>query len=168
MMPCAEGQLGGCRFFQIGYVVGDIDHAVTQLVGMFGATLKDLIRDMRVQDGEPSLIANLSHVLLNGVEIELIEPRHDWPSVYGDGRPLPKTAVTLHHFGFMADDDRQWDEAIAVMTANGAPAAMSADLPFVRLTYFDTRASLGHYTEIVQRWTIHQNPDATPVQRASQ
>ena len=43
MMPCAEGQLGGCRFFQIGYVVGDIDHAVTQFVGMFGATLKDLM-----------------------------------------------------------------------------------------------------------------------------
>jgi catechol 2,3-dioxygenase-like lactoylglutathione lyase family enzyme len=157
MVPAAQSWLGGCRFFQIGYVVGDIDHAAGLFTGMFGATLKDLTRDMRDQHGEPSLIANLSHVLLNGVEIELIEPRVGWPSVYGDGTPLSKSAIALHHFGFMADNDDAWDAANAVMEASGAPAAMAADLLTVRLTYFDTRASLGHYTEIVQRRTLQQD-----------
>jgi hypothetical protein len=43
------------------------------------------------------------------------------------------------------------------MVASGAPIAMAADLPTVRLTYFDTRASLGHYTEVVQRSTIQKD-----------
>jgi len=164
MVPAEQSRLGGCRFFQIGYVVGDIDHAAGLFTGMFGASIKDLIRDMRDQHGEPSLIANLSHVLLNDVEIELIEPRQGWSSVYGDGAPLPKSSIVLHHFGFMAGDDRQWDAATSIMAANGARMAMSAELPTVRLTYFDTRASLGHFTELVQRRTIEQTADRTAKQ----
>jgi hypothetical protein len=159
-----QSQLGGCHFFQIGYVVGDIELAVGQFTGMFGATIKDIICDMRDQNGEPSLIANLSHVLLNGVEIELIEPRQGWSSVYGDGVPLPKSSIALHHFGFMAGDDRQWDAATSIMAARGTRVAMSADLPTVRLTYYDTRASLGHYTELVQRRAIEQTADRTAKQ----
>jgi Glyoxalase/Bleomycin resistance protein/Dioxygenase superfamily len=164
MSPSTQAELGGCSFFQIGYVVGDIDHAVAQFTGLFCATIKDLIRDMRDQHGEPSLIANLSHVLLNGVEIELIEPRQGWSSVYGDGTALSKASITLHHFGFMAGDDRQWDAATAIMAASGVERAMSVDLPSVRLIYFDTRASLGHFTELVQRRPIEQTAGITAKQ----
>jgi Glyoxalase/Bleomycin resistance protein/Dioxygenase superfamily len=162
--PSSQAQLGGCSFFQIGYVVGNIEHAVAQFTGLFGASIKDMIRDMRDQHGEPSLIENLSHVLLNGVEIELIEPRQGWSSVYGDGTPLPEASITLHHFGFMAGDDRQWDAATSIMTEGGVERAMSVDLPSVRLIYFDTRASLGHFTELVQRRPIEQTADRTAKQ----
>jgi catechol 2,3-dioxygenase-like lactoylglutathione lyase family enzyme len=159
MPPATQSRLGGCRFFQIGYVVGDIAQAVAQFTDVLGATVKDLVHDLRDQHGEPSMIAKLSHVLLNGVEIELIEPRQGWSSVYGDGSPLPRSSIVLHHFGFMAGDDRQWDAATSLLAANDAPMAMSADLPAVRFAYFDTRASLGHFTEVVQRREIKQKAD---------
>lgn len=141
--------LGGCRFFQLGYVVTAIDPSVASFQGAMGASLVDLNRDVRDAQGREVMIQCLAHLAVGSVEIELIEPRAGHVSIY----PMPSAGqeAALHHIGFQAADDAQWDEATRVLHASGAAAAMTVNLPRVRVVYYDTRARLGHYTEIVQR-----------------
>ena len=147
------------RRFQIGYVVREIDGALAEFERL-GACRLDRIIDMRDDRGAPSMILNLAHLMMRGVEIELIEPRAGYDSVYS-GCLADGQSTVLHHLGFMADDDAAWDAGLAELVATGAAVAMAIDLPRVRVRYFDTRNRLGHFFELVQR-RRHQ-----PLTRAS-
>lgn len=150
-MQTTGAELGGARFFQLGYVVADIGVAVAGFIRTYGATCKDLTRDVRDPAGAESMIQNLAHLLLKDAEIELIEPRRGWISIYAADPQQSVPQVALHHIGYLANDDAEWDAAHAILSQSGAEAAMVLDIPQVRLVYFDTRAVSGHFTELVQR-----------------
>lgn len=140
------------RFFQIGYVVRDIDAAVQHLQQRMGAVVVDVIRDMRTEAGEQVCIRNLSHMALPGVEIELIEPRLDQDSIYLNALPHGNDDVGFHHLGFLLPDQQAWDSAIASLAVFDTPIVMEGETSKVRFAYLDTRRQSGHYSEIVWRF----------------
>lgn len=139
------------RFYQIGYVARDIDAAVSHLQQRMGATLVDVIRDIRIGDGDEVCIKNLSHMALPGVELEIIQPRLDWESIYLDALPSGNDDVGFHHLGFLISDQQAWDRAVASFTTFDTPIVMEGGTPQVRFAYFDTRRQCGHYSEIAWR-----------------
>lgn len=140
------------RFYQVGYVTRDIDAAIAQLQARMGATLVDVLYDLRDGNGEQVALKNLSHMSLPGAEIELIEPRPHWSSIYLDALPERGDDIGFHHLGFLIPDDATWDAAMASFETFGTPVVMSGATPQVRFAYVDTRRQCGHYSEIAQRF----------------
>lgn len=134
---------------QIGYVARNIQAGLAALEGM-GAT-RDLFEDYRDPDGNPVMIRALSHLMLGNVEIELIGPRPDWPSVYLDALPERSDRIALHHLGYRQPDVKGWEEVRERALASGLSIAMERATPRARFAYLDTCDSVGHFTEIVFR-----------------
>ena len=148
-MHQAVGPFG--TFFQFGYVTRDIQAGLAILERQMGAVRNDLIEDFRDAQGNPVMIRALSHLMLSGAEIELIEPRLDCPSVYLDALPNDGTAIALHHLGYRQPNVPAWQQARDRADAAGLPIAMEGATAHARFAYLDTRPTLGHFTEIVYR-----------------
>lgn len=138
-------------FFQIGYVTRDIGAAVKLLTDGMGATLIDLLEDFRDPQGNPVVIRSLSHLMLGKVEIEVIEPRLDQPSIYLDALPQAGETVALHHLGYRHADIASWEAAMAALRATGVDVPMEGATARARFAYIDTRCDIGHFTEVVYR-----------------
>lgn len=139
------------RFFQLGYVVRDIDAAIAGLQKRMGASLVDVAHDLRDAAGQPRLIENLAHMAVPGAEIELIQPRAGWPSIYEDALPDCAAGVGFHHVGFLVPDLEAWDAALGELAAMRTPIVWQGAYPHVRFAYIDTRRHAGHYSELVWR-----------------
>lgn len=139
------------RFFQLGYVTRDIERAVRLLVDEQQAQLVDLIDDFKDQAGQPVAIRRLSHLMLGDAEIELIEPRLDWTSLYLEGLADDSAAMAFHHIGYMQPDVEHWHTAMALAEDRGLVVALQGSVPHARFAYLDTRAQNGHYSEVVWR-----------------
>jgi hypothetical protein len=152
-MP-VDGPYG--RFFQIGYVTRDIHHALQGLERM-GARQGDLHEDFRTESGEPSAIYALSHLILGAAEIELIQPRLERASIYLEALPEKIGALAVHHIGYLHPDIPAWEGAMRTVRAGGLAVAVEGATSYARFAYLDTRAEVGHYTEVVWReggsWT---------------
>lgn len=147
-MDAAAGAFG--PLFQIGYVTRDIRAGLAALDAM-GATRLDLFEDFRDPDGNPVMIRALSHLMLGNVEVELIEPRPDWPSVYIAALPERSDQIALHHLGYRQPDVKAWEDVRERALASGLAIAMEGATPRARFAYLDTCDSVGHFTEIVFR-----------------
>lgn len=139
------------RFFQLGYVTRDLESAVRTLVDEQQAMLIDLIEDFKDQAGQPVVIRRLAHLMLGDAEIELIEPRLDWQSLYLEALPEKGIAMAFHHIGYMQPDVEQWEVAMARAEERGMVTVMKGSTPRARFAYLDTRAHNGHYSELVWR-----------------
>lgn len=140
------------RFYQIGYVARDIDAAINHLQQRMGATLVDVIHDIRTEAGDQVCIKNLSHLALPGVELEVIQPRLDHESIYLEALPKEDDKVSFHHLGFLIPDQQAWEQAIASFDTFDTPIVMEGGTSEVRFAYFDTRRQCGHYSEIAWRY----------------
>ena len=140
------------RFFQLGYVTRDLDAGIAQLRRRMGATVIDVIRDLRDESGATVALEHLSHLALPGVEIELIQPRLDWDSIYLDALPESGNDIGFHHTGFMLPDSESWQRAVEMLDEMQTPIVMQGGTSQVRFAYIDTRKQAGHYSEIVQRF----------------
>src|SRR5689334_1535530 len=101
------------RFFQLGYVTRDIEHGIADAKRRMGAHQIDLIEDVRDGEGARTPLLKLAHLVLPGVEVELIQPRLDWDSIYLDALPPegdPRSA--LHHLAFAVPDRQGWEAAV--------------------------------------------------------
>ena len=138
------------KFFQIGYVTRNIDAALEQLTNVLGARQLDLHRDYRDSQGNPILVHHLSHLDLGGIEVELIEPRLDWPSsIYLEALPNDGIPYAVHHFGFCVDSDAAFDAAMGIVEKAAFQVPFAGNAADLRFAYVDTRPISGHYTEIV-------------------
>lgn len=147
----APQSMGGCRLFQLGFTVDDIDTAVAQFSRLFGAQVIDLTYDLRDSGGAETMIQALGHLGLGAIEVELIQPRQGWPSVYTGQASVSPAAARLHHFGYLAANDAEWDAATQLLAGQGIDKSFSMNLPTVRFAYYNTGSTIGIYTEIVQR-----------------
>ena len=78
------------------------------------------------------------------MQIELIEPLGDGPSVYRDVVPAGQSG--FHH---VCRAYGHYDETIASLTAQGCEVAMSGNMNGIRFAYVDTRALIGCMYELV-------------------
>lgn len=142
-----EGPFG--TLFQLGYVTRDIDQAFDAVTRDMGAEPIDLFREYKDGEGNPVMLRNLAHFRMGGLEVEMIEPRLDWESIYLDALPADGEAYAFHHLGYRVDSEEAFDRALAHAQDQGLAIDASIDAPNLRLAYFDTRRSSGHYTEVV-------------------
>jgi hypothetical protein len=116
-----------------------------------GARRIDLIPNFADPAGNPVAIRSLAHLSMGDAEIEVIEPRIDWASIYLDAPPVDGVMVGLHHLGYMKPDIPSWEAALDVIRASGMDIAMERATPDARFAYVDTRPLAGHFTEMVYR-----------------
>ncbi len=133
---------------QLAYVVRDLDAALhywTQelKVGPFFLFEHCPLLDQRFH-GQPSNV-DVSLAIGNSgdLQIELIFQHNDAPSVYKEF--LDAGRVGVHHFGIMPVD---YAAACARYRELGFAAAFECTVGGAPLTYFDTVAQIGHYTEL--------------------
>jgi hypothetical protein len=105
----AAGPFG--TLFQIGYVTRNIASGLAILENQMSARRIDLTEDLRDGQGNQVMIRALSHLSLCDIEIELIEPRPDWPSVYLDALPPDDDTIALRHIGYRQPDVEAWTKA---------------------------------------------------------
>ena len=130
---------------QIAYVVDDLDAAIARWVevaraGPFfridGAAVADVrYRGQRVE-AEVSLALGNSGT----VQIELIAPRGEAPSIYRE------RTHGVHHLAYLARDFEEESQRLAAL---GHPVAWALTLPGIcRVNYHDTLAAFGHFLEV--------------------
>jgi catechol 2,3-dioxygenase-like lactoylglutathione lyase family enzyme len=132
-------------FFQVAYVVRDLDRAVAAMQARTGA------RNWRVRHlPQSELLTGAALAWVKGVMLELIavDPAGAHP-VYRDHVPQAADAARLHHLGYLFDTEAAFDARIAQSRADGFAAALHRRHTSILCYYCDTYARLGHYTEFV-------------------
>ena len=140
------------RHSQVAYVTNDLDAAAALLEKQYGIPgFYKFDTSAVAQPGDPQLRIGLARV--GGVEIELIEPLGDTPSVFAGVVPRDRTklAIRFHHVairieGTLADWQRHRD---GIDTARHPIAYQGALGDMLRYFYTDERTTLGHYVEHV-------------------
>lgn len=138
---------------QLGYVVADLDAAVHYWVNTLGAVPFFLIKHCALRNqqlrGQPAAVdVDVDIALGNSgdVQIELIFQHNDVASVYNETAAAGH--IGLHHFGLMPSD---YKKARKQYADQGFEVAFEATVSGAELVYFDTRAAIGHYTELWER-----------------
>ena len=136
-------------YFQAGYVVSDLESAIARWlalgVGPFFKVEKPPIEDYayRGSPAEPSFRAAIAQH--GELQLELIQPLGDGPSVYSD--VYPSGTGGFHHLCQLADDV---DAEVARLEALGYPVAGRGTFGGAVFAYVDTVEAIGHMSEFVQ------------------
>jgi len=133
---------------QVAYVVEDLDEALAYWVDVMKAGPLFLfehvsMEDQRYRGGASNVDVSLAVGNSGDVQIELIYCENDNPSVYKEFRDAGR--VGIHHVGLMPEN---YDETYDRYRSMGCEAAFECSVGGTRLVYFDTVASLGHFTEL--------------------
>ncbi len=128
---------------QLGYVVRDIDAAMAHWtralrIGPFYYLERVHLGVLRYDDESGRVEGSVALTYSGDMQIELIQPRDDRPSLYRDF--LAAGHEGLHHLGFLSD---HYDSDLRRATEAGLRIAQSGVVssPAVRFAYF---ASKGH------------------------
>lgn len=140
----------GTRYFQMAWVVDDLEAAVRRWVessnvGPFYVIAHAKVERVRYRGVPAQLDFSGALAQAGDIQIELIQQHNDGPSAYRD--VFPKGAQGFHHMCTFVDD---FDAEIARYAARGAVAAVDGAFGDMRFAYLDTRADLGHMTEIIE------------------
>jgi hypothetical protein len=139
-------------FYQQAYVTTDLDQALAVFRDAYGVPsflTMDANYEIRYR-GLPSLLnVRMALCNLNGVQIEVIEPREGCVDLYLEGLPKTGFGMAHHHVAVRIEGDfERWKRWRAEVGAGDRAVAMEGDLgPSAQFIYLDDRARLGHYTE---------------------
>ena len=134
------------RFLQLGYVCRDIERAMATFSERCGVHEFGTMEGPMPQFGrEP--VQKIALAFRGDIMVELIEPQLDLPSVYDHAIPPDQVSARLHHFGYVVDDEAEWDRVHAHHAKLGNARVAGMDLDMIRYCYFDTYPDTGHYTE---------------------
>ena len=141
------------KFCQVAWVVDDIAGAESFFTATTGGGrflkmdgLSAAKRDGTYHIGEPGeLVYNLYLGYAGDTQIELIEPvtRNNLFGAWLDAR-----GPGVHHIAYWLDAHER-EAAFAQMLASGFALVQRFVSPMLEVGYFDTRAAIGVYTEIV-------------------
>lgn len=140
---------GDYRFFQLGFLVGDVIEACAAWADTFGVGpfhVMPVVDQHATYRGQPNTISiQVAAAQAGPVQIELIQQHCDRPSIFQDwhrGRVAglhQLCTVTPDYEGRKAHYERLGYE-LAAESANGR----------FRVAYFDTSADFGFFTEVVE------------------
>lgn len=137
------------RIVQNAYVVGDLDQAIAQWHGLWGIgpffVRRHIVLEQVLYRGQPAeLDFSAAYVQAGPIMVELVEQHDDRPSAFRDMYAPGQQG--LHHVAVVPDDYDQW---IAHYAALGYPLAGEMRTASGRgAAFVDTRAALGHMTEV--------------------
>lgn len=140
--------LGGVQ--QLGFVTDNIDRAARRWLKHLEAGPFFFVRGVRFEGwtfyGAPQdLTLDIAFVQSGEIMVEFIQPNGAWPNVYGQRAP-DRDTTTLHHHGYLVND-----MAAAATRLDSSPLVTSATIgPDAELRYYDMRAQLGVFIELIQ------------------
>lgn len=139
---------GDYTFTQLAFVVDDLVATARRWVDLYGVGPFYVLPSGShegIYQGEPVTVLSQIAVSQAGpLQIELIQPLEDGPSVYRDFR---RAGAGTHHIATITKD---YDRAIAHYERLGFAPAMALRTPGGRVAYIDTSADVGLYTEIIE------------------
>lgn len=140
--------LGDIR--QNGFVVRDIEatmrHWADELgIGPFVYLEEAPLVDFRYREAPSAARASMAFAHAGPVQIELIQPLDDEPSMYNDF--LAAGHEGLQHLGYLVDG---YEDVVARCLERGWAIGQSGSLQGVRFTYFDTEMHPGSVIEVIE------------------
>ena len=140
------------RFIQTGFVVPDLEQAIQKWRAMTDIGPFFIMRNVRPENGfyrgQPAdLDMNIAFAQAGPMQVELIQPVSPAPSVYHDTYPAGDAGGPHHLCAFV--DDLAAEEAH--LRSQGVATAYTASSGDLRFGYYDTRAQLGCFTELMSR-----------------
>jgi hypothetical protein len=134
------------KHFQISYVVRDAERVMAHLGERHGVARW---HQLELQPEWPVSMIALAYI--DDMMIELIQAHPERPSLYTGWEPEAADGMRLHHLGFYAKSDAEWNSATEQLAANGYPVVITESFPDVLdYQYSDTTAVFGHYYELVR------------------
>jgi len=136
---------------QMAYVVADLHAAMTQWSSKLKVgpwfVLEHFTGEQPVYRGQPSRAdVALAMSFAGHMNIELIQPNNDAPSVYGE--MIERRGHGFHHWGVAT---WSFDAAVARYQRDGYELAFLAAVPSGgRVGYMDTTAVLPGFTELIE------------------
>jgi hypothetical protein len=139
------------QFVQACYVVPDIEAAIREYVRVTGIGPWIIMPHVQPENGlyrgrPMPLEMSCAFAQSGPLQIEFIEQHNDGPSVYRD--LVPAGGSGFHHFCYLADS---LADEIAHFDSVGVETGYRGENGPVKFAYFDTRAELGAFTEVLQR-----------------
>ena len=136
---------------QVAYVVRDLDTALKYWIdvihaGPFFVFQHAHLENQRYRGGPSEADVTLAVGNSGDTQIELIYCENNAPSVYREFLDAGKSGV--HHIGLMPED---YNAACEQYSALGHEAAFECSIGGTNQVYFDTVATLGHFTELWER-----------------
>lgn len=134
---------------QIGYVVPDLQTALSTFKENLGVREFAVVEDMPMTEctyrGQPTQFRqHMAFGFLGKVQIELIQPLSG-DSTYTEFLAA-HPAGGVQHLGFIVED---FALAVADFTARDFAVVQSARAGDIRVAYFDTRAGIGTWSEVI-------------------
>jgi len=139
-----------CTITQMGYVVDDLQSAMTRWSDTLGigpfTVISHVAIDQGFYRGAPTDVdISVATAESGAIQIELIEQHNDVPSCYRD--LFAPGGEGLHHVALRTAD---YDAQVERYEAMGCPAAFAGVYQGTRFAYMDTSASLGIMVEVVE------------------
>jgi hypothetical protein len=133
------------KFFQVGYVVRDIDAATRAAGERFGVT------KWHIKRNPAGPLVGLGTAWVGGTMWEYLEFHPEMtPEIFARFLPDDPRDARTNHVGYMLEDQAQLQAVMAQHAASGVGVALHMDLPDVLECYYaDSYPQLGHYTEYV-------------------
>lgn len=137
-------------FYQMGYVVDDLEEAVRRWRRTTGAGPFQWLKDVQVEsgryrDGLSNVQFSVALAQCGDLQIELIAQHNDAPSCYRD--LFAPGQEGLHHLAVRTEC---FEQDLSRYQAAGFPAAFSGVYESTRFVYVDTSAALGFMLELVE------------------
>jgi hypothetical protein len=138
--------------FQLAFVTRDVERAaaiMTQRHALTPFSVHDI--SIPCKGREDPCVARVA-ISWNGErQIELIEPVAGAVELYRNGLPAGDAVAAFHHVGIKVRGTlADWEERRAELVGRGMTIALEGGLEDrVRFAYFDARATLGHYMELI-------------------
>jgi len=138
------------HLIQAAFVVNDLEEAVhrwlaTARVGPFFIVPHAKVERVLYRGAPATLDFSAALAQAGPLQIELIEQHDNAASAYRD--VYPQGQEGFHHVCMMTDD---FDRELARHAAEGSPTATQGAFGDMRFAYVDTRARLGHMTEVIE------------------
>lgn len=138
------------HYIQACYVVPDIEAAIAQWVRVSGIgpwiIMPHVSPENGLYRGRPMPLEMSCAFAQSGpIQIEFIQQHNDGPSVYRD--LVPEGATGFHHFCYLADS---LAAEIDHFGSVGVETGYTGENGPVKFAYFDTRAQLGAFTEVLE------------------
>jgi Glyoxalase/Bleomycin resistance protein/Dioxygenase superfamily len=138
------------RFMQMCWVVPDLDRAIADWVRTAGVgpffVFEQVPFDNPVYRGQPTTSPDIRAAMAQAgeMQVELVELRHDGPSVWTD--VVGRGGAGLHHTALVCED---YDAQVAAYAAAEAEVAFSGLMMGAPVCWVDTTKTLGFMVELI-------------------
>ncbi|MBT4521110.1 MAG: hypothetical protein HOC23_14000 [Halieaceae bacterium] len=145
---------------QVAYIVADLDQSILMWnqamgIGPFAVARNVQPLEGSVYRGEEShgITINLGFAYIDNIQLELIQPCDEQPSIYREALDAGHTA--LHHYGFLVED---YETAYQDALNAGYQAIVDAGQKgWARMAYMELQSMPGLISEIIE-WNDNTRP----------